>query len=128
MRAGMKYNDDDIDEDMKLTRQDYLKILHHYQPREPRNRSVNSNKSLRSQAHRILASKLCRCIKAKNKAKNGAISEKQRIGYCSRSIFNNRGLHQHGFRCKTERGNLRPKLTRDITKTVRRLRIRSKGY
>lgn len=117
MPTRLKYTDDDIDEDMKLTRGDYLKILHHYQPRD--RDSITNNTSIKSRAHRILAGKLCRCIKARN----DSTSEKRSIAYCSQSIFNNRGMRQHGFRCKTKRGRLHPKLTRDITKTVRRLRM-----
>ena len=122
MRTSVKYTDNDIDEDMKLTRSDYLKIIHHYQPRESNRERRNHLRDVKTRAHRILASKLCRCIKAPNA--NAAVMESRRIGYCSRAIFNQRGLRHHGFRCKTKRGTLRPKLTRDITKTSRRLRIR----
>ena len=119
MKPGVKYTDDDIDEDMKLTRRDYLKIIHHYLPRDSHKRNGGISGDIKTRAQRILAGKLCRCIKASN-----ANAETRRIGYCSRAIFNQRGLRHHGFRCKTKRGTLRPRLTRDITKTSRRLRIR----
>jgi hypothetical protein len=118
MRKTLKYTDRDIDEDMKLTHRDYLEILHHYQPGQRRNIKNAGYRSVKMRAQRILADKLCRCIEASN-----ANMESRRIGYCSRAIFNQRGLRHHGFRCKTKRGTLRPKLTRDITKTSRRLRI-----
>ena len=115
MRTLPQYTDNDIDEDMKLTRSDYIKILHHYQP-GLRNISM---KNVKDTAHRILAEKLCRCIKG-----SAAGSEEgRRIAYCTRSIFNKKGLRQHGFRCKTARGAMRPRLTGNITKRVRKLRI-----
>jgi hypothetical protein len=113
MKSLPNYTDNDIDEDMKLTRADYIKILHHYQG----NRATRKNKkSVKECAHRILAQKLCRCIKSSDDGNN---DEGRRIGYCTKSIFNRRGLRQHGFRCKTNNG----KMTRDVTKTVKRLKI-----
>ena len=74
----MKYNnnnDSDIDEDMKLTRKDYITILHHYQHssrrrglRRSRGRSIHnklSTKTLKMRAHKILGVNCCECI-AKN--------------------------------------------------------------
>ena len=79
----MKYNnnnDSDIDEDMKLTRKDYITILHHYQhssrrrgirhigQRSRRGRSLHnklSTKTLKMRAHKILGVNCCECI-AKN--------------------------------------------------------------
>jgi len=122
------YTDNDIDEDMKLTRRDYIKILHHYQPKKV---VSGSTKTIKERAHRILADKLCRCIKTSAAAtttttRNGQ-GEGRRIAYCSRSIFNNRGLRQHGFSCKTttakngRRGH--GQFAKDITKTRRILRL-----
>lgn len=118
MRASVKYTDNDIDDDMKLTRQDYIKIIHHYQPRRRGDKGKITLSSVKERAQHILAGKLCKCIKT-----NGARAETRRLGICSNAIFNRRGLRQHGFRCKTKRGTLRPRLTRDITKTARRLTI-----
>jgi hypothetical protein len=121
MKNIPKYTDNDIDEDMKLTNSDYMKILHHYQG----DRATRKyKKSIKQRAHLILAQKLCRCIKSSNdnNAKGGD-DEGRRIGFCTRSIFNTKGLRQHGFRCKTKNGKLRPIMTRDITKTVKRLNI-----
>jgi hypothetical protein len=120
------YTDNDIDEDMKLTRRDYIKILHHYQPKKV---VSGSTQTIKERAHRILADKLCRCIKASTAATTTTTprDESRRIAYCSRSIFNNRGLRQHGFSCKTtttkngRRGD--GKFSKDITKTRRLLRL-----
>lgn len=124
------YTDIDIDEDMKLTRGDYLKILHHYHPQTRKlTLSRMTTKVAKERAHKILAEKLCRCVKNVSKTANSDSNEGRRIAYCTRSIFNNRCLRRHGFRCKTEtrragiRRTLRPRLTNDITKTCRRVRL-----
>ena len=119
MKNVPKYTDNDIDEDMKLTHGDYVKILHHYQESGRKNR-----KSVKERAHRILAQKLCRCIKAGASSDTNDLSsgdEGRRIGYCTRSIFNSKGLRSHGFQCKTKTGKLRPRMTRNITKKSRRI-------
>ena len=124
-----KYTDTDIDEDMKLTRGDYLKILHHYQPRTRKlSWSKMTTNSVKQRAHRILAEKLCRCLKKVSNTTNSDSDEGRRIAYCTRSIFKNRCLQHHGFRCKTQTRRIvdkkpRPRLTNDLTKTCRRLRI-----
>lgn len=128
-----RYTDTDIDEDMKLTRGDYIKILHHYQPRLRKTQSRGMSMTIaKIRAHRILAGKLCRCIKppktarSRSRRQNPADDdeeERRRIAYCTRSIFINKGLRRHGFRCKTATGALRPRFTRNITKRTRRLRL-----
>jgi hypothetical protein len=120
MKNIPKYTDNDIDEDMKLTNSDYMKILHHYQGEHA---TRKNKKSIKQRAHQILAQKLCRCIKSSNDNDAMGDDEGRRIGYCTRSIFNTKGLRQHGFRCKTKNGKIRPMMTRDITKTVKRLKI-----
>lgn len=129
MRNQLRYTDNDIDEDMKLTRSDYIKILHHYQPGSRKVRrdttSSISTKTAKERAHRILADKLCRCIKPPHAASAASqpSDEGRRIAYCTRSIFNTKGLRRHGFRCKTSRGSSRPRLTGDVTKTKHKLRL-----
>jgi hypothetical protein len=118
MKNLPNYTDNDIDEDMKLTSADYIKIIHHYQG----NRDTRKNKkSVKERAHQILAQKLCRCIKSVDDGVKGKkTDEGRRIAYCTKSIFNRKGLRHHGFRCsKTKNG----KMTRDVTKTVKRLKI-----
>ena len=101
------YTDNDIDEDMKLTRRDYIKILHHYQPKSQKRttRATGTMKSIKERAHKILAGPGLT-----------AANEGRRVAYCTRTIFNSRGLRPHGFRCKTARG---ARLTSDVTKTMR---------
>ena len=136
MRKMPKYTDTDIDEDMKLTRGDYLKILHHYHPQTRKlTLSRMTMMTVKERAHRILAEKLCSCMK-KISSKNPEFDEGRRTAYCTKSIFNNRCLRPHGFRCKKEtrrsqqfrtmrqrRTTLRPRLTKDITKSCRRVRL-----
>lgn len=127
-----EYVDNDIDEDMKLTRDDYIKLLHHYQQNENHPKKHNKNPSrintlsfteLKDKAHTILGRKFCTCItptdvqsKNASKRKNILLSKK-RISYCTNSIFNNRGLKRHGFNCR----NRTHKLTQTVTKTQKDL-------
>lgn len=121
-------NDIDIDEDMKLTRDDYIKILHHYQQRNksPKNTTSRYDKltqlpisDLQKKAHTLLGNKFCNCIRPRSIRRRG--SEQKRISYCTRSIFNNRGLKRHGFRCR----NRTNKLTQPMTKTQKKLNFGS---
>lgn len=117
-------HDPDIDEDMKLTRNDYITILRHYNTSSRRDRNLTT-KTLKTRAHKILGDKFCDCIAPKVR-RNGriikdTIGEGRRIAYCTRSIFNNRGLKRHSFRCRG-RGNTR-KLVGNIVKTENVVRI-----
>lgn len=121
----IEYIDNDIDEDMKLTRDDYINLLHHYQQRDHPKKDTDkrifdklSLKKLQSKAHDILSSKFCKCIRRNNSnnSRRKKIFQK-RISYCTRSIFNNRGLKRHGFSCR----NQTHKLTQPVTKTRKHL-------
>lgn len=115
--------DDDIDEDMKLTREDYLKILHHYQPKKtPKKQNVDIGlDTLKNKAHNILGNAFCRCIRpASTRSRNKRIDyDTRRISLCTKSIFNNRGLKRHGFLCR----NKTNKLTSNVTKIRHRIKI-----
>jgi hypothetical protein len=140
MRILPKYTDSDIDEDMKLTRSDYIKIIRHYRrgsrPMREAAEAGISTKTAKERAHRILAGKLCRCIKpptststmtmmTRARKRRDSIEKSRRIAYCTQSIFNNRNLRRHGFRCKSARGDrLRPRFTSDITKSEKNLVLR----
>jgi len=124
-----KYTDGDIDKDMRLTRRDYITILRHYNRDESRRmREATaagiSTKTAKQRAHHILAEKLCSCITPTTRARKRRESagKNRRIAYCTRAIFNNKGLRRHGFHCKTARGDKwRPRFTSDITKSARDL-------
>ena len=123
MRTLPQYTDNDIDEDMKLTRSDYIKIIHHYRRGSRRAAATSgiSTKTAKERAHRIIAGKLCRCIKSsvtRSRKRRASVDESRRIAYCTRSIINHKNLRHHGFRCKP------PRFTRDITKSEKNLVLR----
>jgi hypothetical protein len=74
----------------ELTINDYKQILEFYNEPIPK-----SKKILRMEAEKIMATKLCRCIK---KLDTGF--EQKAIGICSKTIFNNKGYTRGKFKCK----------------------------
>ncbi len=74
----------------KLSRLDYINILHFYKKKIPK-----SDKILTLQAEHILAGKLCRCIK-----KLGPNNEARSIGICTKTVINNKGYKRGKFSCK----------------------------
>jgi hypothetical protein len=136
----LEYTDRDIDEDMKLTRKDYIQILTHYRRGSRPTRKAAyagiSTKTVKERAHRILAGKLCQCIKkntpttkmtmmTRARKKRESAEKSRRIAYCTQSIFNNRKIRSHGFRCRTARSDkLRPRLMGELTKSAKDLIFR----
>jgi hypothetical protein len=76
----------------QLTINDYKHILEFYNKPIPK-----SKRLLKSQAEKIIANKLCRCIK-KVDVKNEARS----IGICTKTIINNKGYTRGKFSCKNK--------------------------
>ena len=74
----------------KINERDYVKILQFYNKPIP-----NSKRLIQKQAEKILAEKLCRCIK-----KLEPINEARSIGICTKTIFNNKGYTRGKFSCK----------------------------
>jgi hypothetical protein len=74
----------------KLTKNDYTKILEYYKETIPK-----STKILKDKAEKILAGKLCRCIKKVDKTNEG-----KSIGICTKTIFNRKGYTRGKFKCK----------------------------
>jgi hypothetical protein len=70
----------------------YKQVLTFYKRRAPR-----KARDMKTQAKRILAQKLCGCIK---KVTSRNIPEPKAIGICTRSIFNKKGLRRGRFTCK----------------------------
>ena len=99
---------------MDLTKKDYVTILQYYNL--PYQNMAKGE--MKSACERLLAEKLCRCIK---KVKN-IKSEKSRIAICKNSIFKKRNLNMFGFTCKKRIGLLSKKNTRK--KLVKNRRIR----
>ena len=74
----------------ELTNKDYVSILKYYNLTVPR-----SKRLLKKQAEKIMAEKLCKCIK-----KIDPINEAKSIGICTKTIFNRKGYTRGKFECK----------------------------
>lgn len=77
----------------ELTKKDYVNILKFYKMDIPK-----SVRLLKIQAEKILAEKLCKCIK-----KLDTEFEEKAIAICSKAIFNNKNLQRGKFSCKGKR-------------------------
>jgi len=86
----------------ELTFNDYKHILEFYKKNIPK-----SKRLLKLQAEKLLASKLCRCIKKVDKQ-----NEARAIGICTKTIINNKGFTRGKFTCKKRQQiNLKKKTT-----------------
>jgi hypothetical protein len=74
-----------------LTKNDYIGILRFYGMPIPK-----SNRLLQKHAEKIMADKLCKCIKSVGKKLD---DEKISIGICTKTIFNNKGYTRGKFKC-----------------------------
>ena len=74
----------------QLTNKDYISILKFYNLRIPK-----SKRLLRLQSEKIMAEKLCKCIK-----KIDPENEAKSIGICTKTIFNRKGYTRGNFQCK----------------------------
>jgi len=89
----------------QLTKNDYKKILEFYNKTIPK-----SNRLLKQQAEKIIATKLCRCIKKIDKIDKK--NEGRSIGICTKTIINNKGFTRGKFTCKNKQTiNLKKKNT-----------------
>jgi len=76
----------------QLTNKDYVSILKYYNLIIPK-----SKKLIKKHAEKIMAEKLCKCIK-----KIDPINESKSIGICTKTIFNQKGFTRGQFQCKTK--------------------------
>jgi len=74
----------------KITDDDYQKILEFYKISIPK-----SKRLLKKKAEKILAIKLCSCIK-----KVDIENEARSIGICTKTVLNRKGLTRGKFKCK----------------------------
>jgi hypothetical protein len=74
----------------ELTNNDYRRILEFYKKNIPK-----SKRLLKTQAEKLLASKLCRCIKKVDRE-----NEARSIGICTKTIINNKNFTRGKFTCK----------------------------
>jgi hypothetical protein len=89
-----------------LSNSDYKKILKFYEKPVPK-----SERLLKSSAEKILAEKLCTCIKKVSPTGD----EKRAIGICTKTILNKRSIRRGSFTCKEKR------TIKDLKKTKRTL-------
>jgi len=73
----------------ELTNKDYISILKYYKLNIPK-----SKRLLRKQAEKIMAEKLCKCIK-----KLDPNEESKSIGICTNTIFGRKGYTRESFKC-----------------------------
>ena len=74
----------------EITDSDYKKILEFYKKPIPR-----SKRLLKIEAEKILATKLCKCIK-----KVDIANEPRSIGICTKSVINTKRFTRGKFKCK----------------------------
>jgi hypothetical protein len=79
-----------------MSNNDYIQILNFYKIPIP-----ESKKKIHLEAEKILALKLCKCIKKVDNLSNK--NESRSIGICTKTIFNNKGLTRGKFKCKGKR-------------------------
>jgi len=78
-----------------MNNNDYIQILNYYKQDIPKSKQL-----IQTNAEKILAEKLCRCIK---KVDNFTDNEPKSIGICSKTIFNRKNLTRGKFTCKGKR-------------------------
>jgi hypothetical protein len=97
-----------------LTEKDYKEILKYYKKSIPR-----SKRLLKTNAEKIMSSKLCKCIK-----KLDPENEAKSIGICTRTIFNTKGITRGNFQCKKKQSVTMKKMNKNkkIVKTKKNIK------
>lgn len=85
---------------MKLTKKDYKKLLKYYKINFSKNISFKKIKKI---GEKILANKLCNCIKKINKNNKNKNNELKSIAICRNAIFNKKYLNFKKFTCKKKK-------------------------
>ena len=111
---------------MSLREKDHELIIEHYGKVIPR-----TKRGKKSKAERLVAQKLCSCIKKVLKKSRKKALRARAIGICSYSVVKNRGMKHHGFTCSKKSKIKRLSKTRKINykrpyKSRRRRRKKSK--
>ncbi len=75
---------------VRLNYKDYTSILNYYNINIPKSRKL-----IKQKAEKIMAQKLCKCIKKIDKN-----YEAKSIGICTKTIFNRKGYIRGDFQCK----------------------------
>ena len=104
---------------MKLNKNDYIAILDYYNI-SSKNLSL---KELKERSEKILATKLCRCIKKVDPE----IKDKPRaVAVCNNSVLNKKNLKGPRFTCKHGYKFIKNKNGSSLTKRRKKLTVRNK--
>ena len=100
----------------KITDEDYKKILEFYKISIPKSRRI-----LKKKAEKILAIKLCRCIK-----KVGVENEARSIGICTKTVLGQKGFTRKKFTCKKKQTLSigKPEKTKSKNKSRKKIQTR----
>lgn len=100
----------------KLTKPDYVKILQYYQQTIP-----FSHVAIKKKAEKILAVKLCSCIKKIEKLDP---TDSRTTGICTKTVINRKGLIRKSIQCKNPKISIVKKTRKTIAigrkKTLKR--------
>jgi len=96
----------------ELTQKDYVSILKYYKIDIPK-----SKRLLQKQAEKILAEKLCKCIKKIDVITN---NEPKSIGICTKTIFNRKGYTRGKFSCRKNRSVKIKKTNKSMSRKSRK--------
>lgn len=105
---------------MNLTKIDYVNILNYYEINFNEKMPINL---LRKMVEKIIAEKLCRCVK---KVPNEGNPESRAIGICNYSVVKRKQLKINGFSCKKKRQLKQKKTSKKgdnhaLTKTTKQM-------
>jgi len=101
-----------------LTKKDYMAILNYYKVNTKKNKMNYID--MKHKAEKLLASKLCKCIKNVTKKRK---SENRAIALCRKSVIQNKGLDIFKFTCKKKSSLIPKKYTniklKKLSKTIK---------
>lgn len=84
-----------------LSRDDYITILKHYGKKVPKGKTRSKTRRLKQMVERLIAQKLCHCLKAVKKTGKKYKNERIAAPICIQSVLKNRGLKLTGrFTCR----------------------------
>ena len=101
-----------------VTNNDYKNILKYYNKPIPK-----SNKILKIKAEKIMAQKLCKCIK-----KLEPFNESRSVGICTNTIFNRKGYTRNNFTCTKKQSVKFRKNTTKLNLTKRNILSRKNKF
>lgn len=104
---------------MQLTHSDYNKLLRYYGV-IPKGTLYDKKKI----AHKIMANKLCKCIKKVQKT--AKLKEPAAIAICNKSIFQKRNLKHYRFTCKKKKELLQQKGKKHILTKRKKMNLTKK--